>query len=217
MQIYIVRHGETESNREGVFQGQTDSGLLESGFELARQTGAALAEEGVRFDAAFSSPLSRAWNTARTVLDASGNADVPLQREDRLLEVSMGDYEGKRFRPGEREVDEGSVKLFFEDPFAFPGFPNGEDAATVCARTQGFLAELAGRAFENVLVSTHGFALRAMLNRLYDDPADFWQGHVPYNCSVSIVDVQPDGQLKLAAFDKIYYDPALCVDRYAKY
>ena len=45
MQIYIVRHGETESNRQGVFQGQTNSQLLESGLELARQTGAALAAD----------------------------------------------------------------------------------------------------------------------------------------------------------------------------
>lgn len=217
MQIYIVRHGETESNRQGVFQGQTNSQLLESGLELARQTGAALAADGVRFDAAFSSPLSRAWDTARAVLAASGNADVPLVREDRLLEVSMGDYEGKRFRPGEREVDAEAVRLFFEDPFAFAGFPGGEDARAVCARTQEFLAELAARPYGNVLVSTHGFALRAMLNRLYGNPADFWQGHVPYNCSVSIVDVQPDGAMRLTAFDKVYYDPSLQVDRYANY
>ena len=71
--------------------------------------------------------------------------------------------------------------------------------------------------FNTVLVSTHGFALRAMLNRLYADPSDFWQGHVPYNCSVSIVDVQPDGAMRLTAFDKVYYDPSLQVDRYANY
>ena len=214
MRIYIVRHGETESNRKGVFQGRVNSQLLESGFELARQTGRALAD--VRFDVAFSSPLSRAWDTARTVLDASGNADVPMQREDRLLEISMGTFEGKRFRPGEREVDAEACRLFFEDPFSFAGFPGGEDAQRVCARTQEFLAELVQRPYETVLVSTHGFALRAMLNRLYDDPADFWQGHVPYNCSVSIVDADASG-LRLTASDKIYYDPALCVDRYANH
>lgn len=214
MRIYIVRHGETEANRQGVFQGQTDSQLLESGFDLARQVGRALAD--VRFDVVFSSPLSRAWNTARTVLDASGNAEAPLVREDRLIEISMGSYEGKRFRPGEREVDAEACRLFFEDPFTFAGFPEGEDAAAVCARTQAFLAELAAQPWENVLLSTHGFALRAMLNRLYPDPSDFWQGHVPYNCSVSIVDAH-EGRMQLVASDKIYYDPALCVDRYAKY
>jgi broad specificity phosphatase PhoE len=214
MRIYVVRHGETDSNRQGVFQGRVDSRLLDSGFELARQTGRALVD--IHFDIAFSSPLSRALDTARTVLEASGSAASPLVVDDRLVEVSMGEYEGKRFRPGEREVDAEACRLFFEDPFAFAGFPGGEDAREVCARTQGFLAELAGRPYGAVLVSTHGFALRAMLNGLYKNPADFWQGHVPYNCSVSIVDADEAG-FRLVASDKIYYDPALCVDRYASY
>ena len=214
MNIYIVRHGETEANLLGVFQGRMNSQLLESGFHLARQVGAALAD--VRFDVAFSSPLSRAWDTGRTLLDASGNADVPLQCDDRLLEISMGDFEGKRFRPGEREVDAESVRLFFEDPFAFAGFPDGENVHDVCARTQSFLAELASRGSGNALVSTHGFALRAMLNKLYANPADFWQGHVPYNCTVSIVEAHAQ-QLRLVAFDQVLYDESLVVDRYARH
>ena len=214
MRIYIVRHGETDANRRGVFQGRVNSQLLESGFELARQVGAALAD--VRFDVAFSSPLSRAWDTARTVLDASGNADVPLQREERLLEISMGEFEGKRFRPGEREVDPEVVRLFFEDPFALPDFPGGEGVADVLARTREFLDWLVAREYETVLVSTHGFAMRALLNSLYDDPSDFWQGHVPYNCSVSIVEADATA-CRLVASDQILYDPALAVDRYANH
>ena len=214
MRIYIIRHGETESNALGVFQGQSDGKLLESGYALANATGKAL--RGTRFDAAFSSPLSRASETARVVLEASGNGDVPLEIDERLIEIGMGDYEGKRFRPGEREVDSELCRLFFEDPFAFSGFPNGEDARAVCARTQRFLDDVAARDFDNVLVSTHGFALRAMLNRLYPNPDDFWQGHVPYNCSVSIVGTS-DEALKLVEADVIYYDKSLCVDRYSTY
>lgn len=89
----------------------------------------------------------------------------------------------------------------------------------VAERTQEFLHDLATGAlgdYENVLVSTHGFALRAMLNPLYDDPTNFWQGHVPYNCSVSIIDAN-DGTCRLEAMDKVYYDQSLCVDRYAAY
>ena len=217
MRIYVVRHGETEANALGVFQGQTDGKLAESGWELARVTGRALA--GVTFDAAFSSSLSRARQTARVMLDESGNGSVPLQVDDRLLEIYMGDCEGLRFRPGEREIDAELCRLFFEDPFRFPGFPNGEDTEAVCKRTQEFLHDLAagrlGR-FDTVMVSTHGFALRAMLNGLYDDPGDFWLGHVPFNCSVSIVDCDDDA-CQLVECDKVYYNESLCVDRYASY
>ena len=66
----------------------------------------------------------------------------------------------------------------------------------------------------NVLVSTHGFALRAMLNFLYDNPEDFWHGHIPYNCSVSIVDFR-NGQFTLEADDCIFYDQSLLTDRYS--
>ena len=213
MRIYVVRHGETDANRQGVFQGRVDSRLLPSGFELARQTGAALA--GVRFDAAFSSPLSRAMDTARTLLDASGNAAAPLRVDERLVEISMGAFEGKRFRPGESEVDAQAARMFFEDPFAFAGFPGGEDVSAVLARTRDFLDGLVRQDYGTVLVSTHGFALRALLNGLYDNPRDVWQGHVPDRCAVSIVQSDADG-CRLLASDGIYYDPALRVDRYAR-
>ena len=52
-----------------------------------------------------------------------------------------------------------------------------------------------------------------MLNFLYDDPADLWQGRAPYNCSVNIVEAQA-GVPRLTAIDKVYYDPGLIVDHY---
>ena len=58
-------------------------------------------------------------------------------------------------------------------------------------------------------------ATRAVMNFLYDDPSDFWQGKIPYNCSVSILEAE-GGKIRLLEKDKIYYDPALCVDRYAQ-
>ena len=128
----------------------------------------------------------------------------------------MGDWEDIHFLPGEREVDEEEIRLFFEEPFVFDGFPNGEDTRTVCERTQDFLKELGSEDYHNVLVSTHGFALRAMLNFLYDNPSDFWQGGVPLNCTLSVVETTKDG-MKLVERDLVLYDKSLCVDRYAQY
>ena len=61
------------------------------------------------------------------------------------------------------------------------------------------------------MIATHGCALRAMLNFLYEDSADFWHGHVPYNCCVNIVEAK-DGVAKLIADDKIYYPEEMIVD-----
>ena len=213
MRIYIIRHGETQSNEKGLLQGWSDDPLNQFGIELAELTGQAL--KGTQFDIAFSSSLTRAKETANIVLAQSGN-NCPVLIDDRVKEINMGDFEGKRFKPGESEVDPALVKAFFEAPIQASAFPNGESVIDVMNRTQAFLKSLATADYENVLVSTHGCALRCMLNFLYDNPADFWHGHVPYNCVVNIVDAV-DGQLKLVGDDIIYYDTKLCVDRYAKY
>ena len=214
MLIYIVRHGETNANVNGYLQGWTNDPLNENGKSLAEITGKGL--KGIKFDCCISSPLIRARETAEIILKESGN-DIPITFDDRIKEIYMGEWERKKFRPGEREIDEEQVKLFFTDPFAFAGYPGGENMYQVCDRTQDFLKELVRRDDgKTYLVTTHGFALRAMLNYLYEDPSDFWHGHVPYNCAVNIVEGK-NGTGILIADDRIYYDLDEAVDQYAKF
>lgn len=211
MRIYVIRHGETAANRDGILQGHKDFPLLEEGIQMAVDVGKALAD--VDFDAAFSSPLTRAMQTTRAVLEGSGNADAPIVTDDRLLEIDMGIASGMPIRgngAAAANSEEGRRlgKLFFIGSDDFPGFPEGETFAQVKARTQDFLQELATQDYGTVLVSTHGCALRAMLNGLAENPADFWQGNVPPNCSVSIVDVDGSADaphLTLTAKDLILY------------
>ena len=211
MQIYIVRHGETNANESGRLQGWSDDPLNENGRRLAVITGCAL--KGIHFDCCISSPLSRAKETAEILLRESGN-DLQIYTENRIMEVNMGQWERKKFRPGEREMEEHRIREFFTDPFLFGAFPGGETTLQVCERTQAFLKELLrtddGRKY---LVVTHGFALRAMLNFLYENPKDFWHGHVPYNCTVNVVNGER-GVGILVEDDRIYYDISEETDRY---
>lgn len=64
--MYIVRHGETQENRDGIMQGHLDTPLNAAGLEQAQLTAAAL--EHVQFAAAHSSDLQRAVKTAETIL-----------------------------------------------------------------------------------------------------------------------------------------------------
>ncbi|MBO4411344.1 MAG: histidine phosphatase family protein, partial [Lachnospiraceae bacterium] len=81
-------------------------------------------------------------------------------------------------------------------------------------RTQDFLKELAARDDgRTYLIGIHGCAVRAMLNQIYEDPSDFWQGHVPYNCAVNILEAE-GGVIRFAERDKLYYDPGLAMDHY---
>lgn len=210
MKIYVIRHGETDANKNGVLQGVSNWPLNKDGVKLAEITGERMKD--IKFDACFSSPLDRAKKTAELVLKHSGN-NIDIQFDDRLKELNMGIYEGKKFHPDELEVPLVKILLFKWNAFLCGRFKGGETARELCNRTQDFLKELSKKNYENVLVSTHGCALRAMLNMLYENKFNFWQGQVPYNCSVSIIDVT-DGKMKLVEKDKVYYDSEYIVDRY---
>ena len=205
MKIYVIRHGETELNVKRIKQGWLDASLNQAGRDLARLTGQAL--QGIHFDACFSSPLKRAWETVEILLRESGN-DIPVETDDRLKEIHFGDLEG--FAP--TPADAPKLRQFFGDPFSCPRFPNGETVREVCARTQEFLRELAGRDDgKTYLVSTHGCSLRAMLNPLYAAPAAFWHGHVPPNCSVSVIEAR-EGRMELTGDDLILYEISDVID-----
>ena len=212
MEIYIIRHGETAGNREHLLNGWTDIPLAPDGVTLAAQTGRAL--RGITFDAAYTSPLIRAEQTAQLVLSQSGNDNTPLIHDDRIKEIFAGNWEGISMMNISDPVLGGKIRDYLAHPKAEWGFPGGETLHQVMVRTQAFLKEAAQGPQQRILVSTHGCALRCMLNFLYEDPSDFWQGRMPYNCAVSIVSAE-NGNMKLLAKDKIYYDPALCVDRYS--
>lgn len=207
MKIYIIRHGETKLNAEGIIQGWLDEPLNDNGIKLAEITGRAM--KGIRFDYCFSSPLIRAKQTAEIVLKESGNSTTPIYFDDRLKELHFGELEGK---PLSHMGEEG--KIVFSDPFSFKGFKGGESINEICARTQQFLKELINKNDDKTyLISTHGCAMRAMTNFLMKNPSDFWQGHVPYNCSFTIIEVE-DGRAEITNLDKVFYDKNLIVDHF---
>lgn len=178
-------------------QGATDIELNEKGIAYARLTGEALAQ--VSFDLAFSSPLKRAVDTARYVLNGR---EVPLYTDKRIQEISFGIMEGTQIDgPFKREFD-----YFFHDTKKYTAPEGGESIEDVCRRTRDFWEELTGtERFQNatILIATHGCAGRALLQSVYKD-GDFWHGCVPPNCCVNIVEVK-NGEARLLAEDKIYY------------
>lgn len=212
MRIYIVRHGETEANIKGVLQGWNDTKLSPLGIDLAEKTGEGLKD--IKFDAVFSSPLDRAFNTAKIILNKNNNETPEIKIDDRIKEVNMGTWEGQCFKGPESTIPSDQMELFFSNPFKLGNFPHGENTEEVCKRTQDFLFDIAkNHNYKNVLITTHGFATRAILNFLYDNKEDFWQGRVPYNCAVNILDYK-DGKFTFVAKDKVFYDKDQCINRY---
>jgi broad specificity phosphatase PhoE len=89
--ILLIRHGETDWNRERVFRGVFDIPLNDNGRDQARLAGEALRSDKIA--AAFSSPLSRAVETASIILEPHG-IDATLQQG--LLDFNYGDWTGKK-------------------------------------------------------------------------------------------------------------------------
>ena len=138
MKIYILRHGETDLNSQGVMQGILDIPLNRNGRELAAVTGRAM--RGIRFDGCYTSPLIRAAETAEIILRESGN-DIQPVTDARLREINCGDLEGKKLS----ELGDAGIR-FMADPARFPGFPNGETLQDICRRiSAGWKGDCADR------------------------------------------------------------------------
>ncbi|MCC8136631.1 MAG: histidine phosphatase family protein [Clostridiales bacterium] len=203
MRVYIIRHGQTEWNSSYRLQGRTDVPLNESGRDLARKTGDGLVREGVCFDRIYTSPLSRARETAELV--AESNA-APIIPEPRIQEISFGVMEGERVRDENGVLNVDNYIRFFNDPERYVPPAGGESFQELIARTGDFLEDLRAEALDSVLISTHGAASRALLaNITHCALQDYWSGGVPKNCAVTIVDLA-DGEWKIAELDRIFYE-----------
>ena len=217
MKLYIIRHGETKLNALGRLQGWTDEPLNQNGKDLAVITGEALKE--VPFDLVITSPLKRASETGEIIAAASKkyfDRKIPVIEDRRIMEFNWGSWEGLGCLESNFEVPDPNYNLFFTNAFQYQGSPDGESIPDVMKRTGDFFNELIANPDyqdKTILIATHGCALRAMLNPIYENKDNFWQEHVPYNCAVTIVDVK-DGKAQIIAKDKIYYDKSLCFDHY---
>lgn len=201
MLIYIVRHGLTEWNKLKKLQGAADVPLAKEGILLAEKTGEALKD--VKFDICFTSPLSRARQTAECVL---GDRNVLIIPDKRIQEINFGDLEGSCVRDAEGNYIDPQVEMFFRDPVNFKRPENGEDIFDVIARTKDFWEEKTSDPSltdKTVLVASHGCAVRALLQNIYHDPENFWHGCVPPNCCVNLVEVK-NGKTVLLEEDKVY-------------
>lgn len=204
MDIYVIRHGETDWNAQRKLQGQADVPLNEKGRRLAAITAEAMKD--IPFAAAYSSPLVRAMETARTILR---DRDIPIIQDRRLMEISFGVFEGEEMKPENPRLQGNGFMNFFTAPDQYIAPEGGETFQQVCDRTTRFLKELAAREDleeRNVLVASHGAAIKGMLSSLYPtDIKNFWHGGVHKNCAVSLIRVR-DGQMTLVEDGTIYYE-----------
>jgi uncharacterized phosphatase len=179
--LYLVRHGETDWNRQRRIQGTTDIPLNATGREQAARTGRLLASR--EWNAVVASPLSRAVETATIIAGELGLA-APAT-DERLVERNYGEAEGLDFEEMQRSFPEDAP------------VPGREKRSAVASRALDALLEIAHRhPDEAVVVVTHGGLIRSVLRRI--DPEG--EHGMITNGSVHSFRYE-DGALSLIAFD----------------
>lgn len=187
MELYIIRHGETDWNKTRRMQGRKDVPLNEFGRHLAQETAKALAD--MEFDLVYTSPLQRAEETAQII----AGEDAHFIKDERLIEMSFGSYEGLSAGKDTWNIPDKEFQNFFDAPEKYCPPKNGESFWEAKRRVEAFLTELRekeGASDKKILVSTHGAVLCVLLNLVLKkkEISNVWDGGVHKNCAVTIVE-----------------------------
>ncbi len=200
--VYFVRHGQTNTNVQGLLVGTSGNPILtETGVEMAQNLGKGL--EDVTFDAAYSSSLQRAYETAALVLDSSGQGDVEVIRDDDLRDISWGEAEGmtpeelyENFGLTSAEECFGAVE---DDDFVSP--VNAETKYEFCNRFENAVERIVDEAEDGdtILIVAHS-SMDFYFQRYFPEQA----GGGIDNCSVTVIRYD-DGGMNLLDYNNTGY------------
>lgn len=154
-QLFFIRHGQTEANVNGILTGILETDLTQKGIEDAKKLSQELTED---FDYYYCSPLKRTHQTLKAI---KGNVDFFV--DERLIEVSTGDWQGKL----KTELPETEFNLYKKGLLNPPG---GENLQDVDKRIKSFLEDMFKeyKKEEKILIVTHNAFIRS-LKRLFID------------------------------------------------
>ncbi|CAB5552614.1 2,3-diphosphoglycerate-dependent phosphoglycerate mutase [Providencia hangzhouensis] len=190
--LVLVRHGESEWNKENRFTGWTDVELSDKGREEAKIAGQLLKDEGFVFDFAYTSVLKRAIHTLWNILDQVEQSWLPVEKSWKLNERHYGALQGLDKSETAAKYGDEQVKLWRrgfaitppdleKDDERYPGhdpryaklsdkeLPVTESLATTIERVVPYWEEIIKprvTSGEKVIIAAHGNSLRALVKHL---------------------------------------------------
>ncbi|WP_164508314.1 histidine phosphatase family protein [Companilactobacillus kedongensis] len=190
MELYFVRHGKTEWNLEGKYQGgHGDSPLLPESMEDIKLLAKRLND--VNIANAYTSPLPRAKTTAETLI-SDMNQTVTLTVVDGLREFDLGIMEGQKFVKLEKEMPE-VIHAFRYEPIDYDSDRiKGESFEEVAKRTTAAVKKIVSENDENasIVIVSHGAALVTLIQSLL---------------GTKIADIRKDGGLSNTSLTHLQY------------
>jgi len=202
VRLYLVRHGQTESNRRGLALGRADVPLNEIGRSQAARLAEALAAEPLK--AVYSSPLQRALDTARPIAARHG---LEVQVDAGLIEMDIGELDGLAFADV-RERYPGLLESWLGRDGPGQPMPGGERLVDVQERSWRAIEAIAERhPDEAVCAVTHNFVILSALARaLGMDLADFRRVRHAV-AAISILDFRADRVRVVSINDTCHLGP----------
>lgn len=208
--LYFVRHGKTEWNLEGRYQGANgDSPLLKESYEEISQLAHYLTAHQVKFSHAYVSPLPRAKTTAQYLIKQLGQT-IPVTITVGMREFNLGRMEGMRFTDVAKRYPQ-ELYSFRHAPAEYdPTAIQGESFAELIDRMEPVVLD-AVRADhtgdENLLFVSHGAALTALVQTLLGKPIkDLRKAGGLTNSSVTILEANgPQLPFKLIKWNETSY------------
>lgn len=206
MRLFLVRHGETDWNREGRFQGQRDTHLSDKGRSQAFKAALFLALH--EFEGIVSSPLARALDTALKIGSTcalNGNELEDVEIVDEFTEINHGEWEGL-LAEEVRERWGDLLAQWHSDPESvrMPG-EGGESLEDVQRRAVAGVEKLAENYSGDVIVASHDAVIKVLLCHFLGIPlANFWRFQIA-NCSLSIVELEEGKPPRVSLMGDAHY------------
>lgn len=166
MNVYLVRHGQTAHNRDGLGLGREDAPLTPLGELQTRAVARRLAAEHV--ERVLSSPLGRARRMAEAIAAEHG---LPVELRDELIEMDVGDTEGLSYAEM-RERFPGFMRAWASPGFGSVRMPNGESLEDVARRLQPIVTELRTGQEKGIVIVSHNFITKVLICDLLGLPVE---------------------------------------------
>ncbi|AUM86977.1 alpha-ribazole phosphatase [Clostridium botulinum] len=186
MNVYLVRHGETEHNKRKNFYGKLDVGLNEKGKEQSYKVGELLKD--VKFNKIYISDRKRTRETAERILEKNKFYDKEkniIYKDERINEIDFGLFEGKSYEeigslyPKEQEKWEKDWKNFAP--------PKGESAVVFYNRVENFMKHIQKEEDGNYLIVTHGGVIRMIYSYILQNNMDFYWNFASRNGDITLI------------------------------
>lgn len=179
--LYIIRHGETEYNRQHIIQGSgVDTSLNGTGLSQAEAFHERYRD--IPFDLVITSALRRSRETVSKFIESG----IPHVIFPEINEINWGVYEGQPQSPEAEEMYANILEAWGAGNFE-KRIPGGESAAELASRVQSFIDVLDRQAEKNILICTHGRTLRCLMCLLEGRALSHMQRYVHANTGLYLV------------------------------